>query len=400
MRPFSTFAILLVSGVVFLGQTPPAGVAARTPAPGRDGAAPISADRGGAPQASPKKGGNFELDPDDDDEDQPEDSTEGLPASSPSRGRFSLGDQGVQEGQIGQELMSSPGAVAARAAEAKRLAALRAQGSDVAGVQSALDANRAIAKEIQSLQKQMNRQTEAQAGINRDAVRSDAVADVEFAEAMASRRASSIARTKGLALIPAMSTIEMRLLTYASSEQGGKFKALIISDVWDASFASIGLPSGTLARGFIEAAANDGDSRIRMTVTEFQLPSGDSVQLRIPDAVTDPIGATGPKGDVNHKWGTRLGYTGLYVVAGTLSSVGTQSPYSQGAGFNDILRQNLSGQMGQQAQSSFQSGMQIKPTVDLREGSFINMILGSNLYLVPWERFRPVIPAPNQTSAH
>jgi type IV secretory pathway VirB10-like protein len=255
-------------------------------------------------------------------------------------------------------------------------------------------------KEIQSLMKQMNRQNEAQANLGRDAVRTDAVADVEFAEAMASRRASSIARARGLALIPAMSTIELRLLTYASSEQGGKFKALVITDVWDASFASVGIPAGALARGYIESAANDGDSRIRMTITEFVLPSGDSVQLRIPDAVTDPIGATGPKGEVNHKWGTRLGSTAMYVVVGTLSAVGSKSTSNSNAGFDDVLRQNLAGQMGQQGQSSFQSGMQLKPTVDLREGSVISMILGSNLYLVPWERLRPVIPAPNQTSAH
>jgi type IV secretory pathway VirB10-like protein len=237
--------------------------------------------------------------------------------------------------------------------------------------------------------------------IGRDATKTDILADIEFAEAMLSRRASSIAKEKGLALIPAMRTIELRLLTSVDTEQGGKFKALVTTDVWDAGFANVGIPAGTFARGVIESSANDGDTRIKMTITEFILPSGDLIQLRIADAVTDSHGASGPRGNVNHKWLTRLGSTAVCGILGAISSLGSNSKNNINSNNNAPLsleaaiRQNLAGEFGSQGMRSLERGIQIQPTIELREGATIAMILGSNIYLIPWERLRTTIPAPN-----
>jgi type IV secretory pathway VirB10-like protein len=64
------------------------------------------------------------------------------------------------------------------------------------------------------------------------------------------------------------------------------------------------------------------------------------------------------------------------------------------------IRQNLAGEFGAHGVRSFERGMQIKPTIELREGANIAMILGSSIYLVPWERLRITIPAPNHRLVH
>jgi type IV secretory pathway VirB10-like protein len=295
---------------------------------------------------------------------------------------------------------------AMRKAQAQNTQKLAAQAKNQANspenqtLQHIYSDNQAMASRLAGLEGKVQDRDALFTNNNRDSVRTDAKADAEFAQAMASRHASSIARRQGLALIPALRTIEMRLQTYASSEQGGKFIGVVTEDVWDATFASIGIPRGTLSRGYIESTANDGDSRIRMTVTEFILPSGDSVQLRVPDAVTDPIGATGVKANINHQYGTRIGFAAGYGLLAAVTASGTATSSNTNATFNDTLRTNVAGQVGQMGQQSMQTGMGIKPIAELREGSDISMILGSNLYLVPWERLRPVIPAPNQNSAH
>ena len=268
--------------------------------------------------------------------------------------------------------------------------------------------NKNLTNEISELRKQSQQQQPT--NINepsRDTTKTNISADIEFAEAMASRRSSFIAKEKGLAFIPILRTIELRLLTSVNTEQGGKFKALVTTDVWDASFANVGIPAGTIARGFIGSANNDSDTRVEMTITEFVLPSGDLVQLRVADAVTDTHGASGPKGKVNHKWLTRLGSTVVCGVLSAATSLGTNHNNNNNNNNNNdqsslgvAIRQNLAGEFGAQGRRSFEGGMQVRPTIELREGATIAMTLGSNLYLVPWEKLRATIPAPNQKLVH
>jgi type IV secretory pathway VirB10-like protein len=278
-----------------------------------------------------------------------------------------------------------------------------------ADIKSIIATNKKLSDELLEFKKQ-SQQLSKQSTTDptgRDATKTDTVADVEFAEAALSRRASVIAKEKGLALIPALRTIELRLLTAVDTEQGGKFKALVTTDVWDAGFANVGIPAGTLARGTIGSAVNDGCTRISMTITEFVLPSGDLVQLRVADAVTDSHGVSGPKGNVNHKWFMRFGSTVVCGVLGAASSLGSKrnnnnnnNNSNEPLSLNVAIRQNLASEFGAQGIRSFESGMHIKPTISLREGANIAMILGSSLYLVPWERLRITIAAPNKRLVH
>jgi type IV secretory pathway VirB10-like protein len=425
--------LLFACWVGYGQQSPPATIVARTPPPKTDELTPVVppkavaakkntatsakadvTDQGlkATPVAPPpvvppkkeaendaKRGGNYELDLEDGsiEEETPEDElVDSASVAGPRRGGFGLSENSVGSREdVARYIEESPEMQAAKKQAAKQKSVNQGPSQESQALTAILESNKKIQEDLKKLEAQEQQQKE-----QRDSRKTDAMADAEFAEAMASRRASSIARAKGLALIPALRTIEMRLLTFASSEQGGKFKAIITQDVWDATFASVGIPRGTLARGYIEAAASDGDTRIRMTVTEFILPSGDSIQLRVPDAVTDPIGGTGVKAEVNHRWILRTGSAVAYGVMSALSGSGTRSGYASNASFDDVLRSNLAGSFGQMGAQSFQTGMQIRPTVELKEGEEIAMILGNNLYLVPWERMRSVIPAPNETSVH
>lgn len=412
LRPF--LALLVAIGL--LAQQAPSQITKKTPPPSREAAqaqgtkakpaTPPQDEEDDSESDSPQvaKAGNYDIDPDTGDVSLEGD---GSPLVTGRNTGFGLGsDGGGDESDLQKAVVQSSAYQRARREEAAKAEAAKKKGAspEAAALEAVLAQQAATEREIRSLRRDsenLAKQTQQNilAGANRDAKTTNAAADVEFAEAAASRRASSLAREKGYSLIPEMRTIEMRLLTFADSEQPGKFKAVVTNDVWDATFASIGIPRGTLARGFVEAASNDTDSRIRMTITEFILPSGDSIQLRIPDAVTDELGAPGPKAKVNHHWGTRV-FTGVaWGLVGAVAASGTKSSFSSQATFTDVLQNNLAGQIGQAGQQSLQNGLQVKPTVQLKQGQSISMILGTNLYLIPWERFRAVIPAPNTALA-
>lgn len=394
--------------LVLAAQAPEEQIKVRTPAPSRDGVYASTASAPGlvrlpsrtgvdlsvappqpkraAPQPEvQKRGGSYEMDLDDDSVSI----EDGLNVDDPdaevvvTRKPRTLGD----------EMMLDP-AYQAKINRGKARAAAGSQDPYMAQIQEALKRQDASDKRIEALLKRQDATSDAVFG-KRDATRTDAVVDAEFAEASASRRASTIARERGYSLVPALRTIRLRMLTASDSEQAGKAKAVVLEDVWDATFSSIAIPRGSLARLFIEGATGDTDTRIRLTVTEFQLPGGDAIQLRVPDAATDEIGATGPQASMDHRYGTRfMGAVGYAFVA-ALSAQGSKSPYGATATFDDVLRNNLSGQLGQQGAQSFQTGMAAKPIARLPEGKIVNMVLGTNLYLVPWQRIRPLVPIPN-----
>lgn len=399
-----SFAVALVA------QAPEDQIKVRTPAPSRDGVYVAAQQSSPSPQvlvrlpsrtgvdlsvaapqpqappkANPAKGGSYAIDLD-------EDTTsldDGTNGDDPDTGIVVT----KKPVTIGDEIMLDP-AYQARIARTQARAAASKQDPYAAQLQDALKRQDATDRRIEQLLKRQDDASAAAFG-KRDATKTDAVVDAEFAEASASRRASTIARERGYSLVPALRTIVLRMLTSSDSEQAGKAKAVVMEDVWDATFSSIAIPRGALARLFIEGATGDTDTRIRLTVTEFQLPGGDAIQLRVPDAATDEIGATGPVASMDHRYGTRfMGAVGYAFVA-ALAAQGTKSPYGGNATFDDVLRNNLSGQFGQQGAQGFQAGMAAKPVARLPEGKIVHMVLGTNLYLVPWQRIRPLVPIPN-----
>lgn len=389
--------------VLVCAQEPPKTIIERTPAPSREGVGVVQRPAPGMPGVSfgskasqvsdsptpttEKKGGSYaiEIDPDSEED----------PASIAAEAE--LDTSGASATDPGAQLARDPLVQRKNKVDAARRARVTAAESQtLQDIKSELRAQSESQQRFQDRVLTQNEKREDALFGKRDATKTDAVADAEFAEASASRRASSIARQKGYSLVPALRTIRLRMRTASDTEQaGGKATAVVLDNVWDATHSSIAIPAGTLARLFIEGASGDTDTRIRLTITEFQLPGGDAIQLRVPDAATDEIGATGPKASVDHRYGTRFFGAVGYAFMAAISASGARSAYSTNASFDDVLRSNLAGQFGQAGSSQFQTGMSAKPVMKLPEGRVVHMILGTNLYLVPWQRVRPIMPVPN-----
>lgn len=159
-----------------------------------------------------------------------------------------------------------------------------------------------------------------------------------------------IAKEKDLILIPAKGVIELCLSNSVRIKQGRAFKAQVTSDTSDAGLANISIPTGTVANCVIGLEKKDGYTQIIITTTELTLPSGELIQLRVGDAVTDP-----------------------YDVSSLRCNLKLKKPFVD------------------------KRWLHMRPNVKLRKKELLTITLESSTYLVPWHQLYVTTLNPNET---
>lgn len=182
-------------------------------------------------------------------------------------------------------------------------------------------------------------------------------------------------------IIQAGTVIPAALITGIRSDLPGQITAQVTEAVYDSPTGRILLiPQGARLIGQYDSSVAFGQSRVLLVWTRLILPNGKSIVLeRQPGA--DTQGYAGLEDDVDYHWGTLF----KGALLSTLLSVGAEAGSSgQDDAITRALRQGASNSVSQTGQQIVQRQLNIQPTLTIRPGFPVRVIVTRDLVLAPY----------------
>jgi type IV secretion system protein VirB10 len=179
-------------------------------------------------------------------------------------------------------------------------------------------------------------------------------------------------------VIQAGTVIPAALITGIRSDLPGQITAQVTEAVYDSPTGRFLLiPQGARLIGQYDSSVAFGQSRVLLVWTRLIMPDGKSIVLeRQPGADTE--GYAGLEDDVDYHWGSLF----KAAVLSTLLSVGAEAGSSgQDDDVVRALRQGASNSVSQTGQQIVQRQLNIQPTLTIRPGFPVRVIVTKDLVL-------------------
>lgn len=182
-------------------------------------------------------------------------------------------------------------------------------------------------------------------------------------------------------VVQAGTVIPAALITGIRSDLPGQITAQVTEAVYDSPTGKFLLiPQGAKLIGQYDSSVAFGQSRILLVWTRLIMPDGTSIVLeREPGA--DTGGYAGLEDEVDNHWGMLF----KAAVLSTLLSVGAEAGTSQNE--NDLvqaIRSGASNSISQTGQQIIQRQLNIQPTLTVRPGFPVRVIVTRDLVLAPY----------------
>ncbi len=180
-------------------------------------------------------------------------------------------------------------------------------------------------------------------------------------------------------LLQADAMIPAALMTGIRSDLPGQVTAQVTQAVYDSPTGSILLiPQGARLIGTYDAEIGAGQSRILLVWTRLILPGGRSIILeRLPGA--DRQGYAGVEDRVDDHWGRVFRAAGL----ATLIGVGLEAGRDGDDAIADAIRDSARQTVGRTGEQIVQRQLDVPPTLTIRPGTPVNVIVTRDLILEP-----------------
>ena len=183
-------------------------------------------------------------------------------------------------------------------------------------------------------------------------------------------------------VVQAGTVIPGALITGIRSDLPGQITAQVTENVFDSPTGkSLLIPQGARLIGNYDSQVSFGQSRVLLVWTRLILPGGKSIVLeRQPGA--DAAGYSGLEDEVDNHWGMLF----KAAMLSTLLSVGSEA----GTGSNEnslvqALRQGASQSFNQTGQQVVGRYLNIQPTLTIRPGFPVRVIVNRDLVLEPYQ---------------
>jgi type IV secretion system protein VirB10 len=209
-----------------------------------------------------------------------------------------------------------------------------------------------------------------------------------FVNASVDRRTTSPDRVASPAspyVVQAGNVIPASLITGIRSDLPGQITAQVTENVYDSSTGSFLLiPQGTRIIGIYDSQVAFGQSRVLLAWSRLIMPNGRSIVLeRQPGA--DAAGYAGLEDEVDNHWGALFGAALLSTLLGVGSEVGAGSDTGNNGDIIQALRRGSSEGMNQTGQKVVQRNLNIQPTLTIRPGFPVRVIVNRDLVLEPYK---------------
>ena len=206
-----------------------------------------------------------------------------------------------------------------------------------------------------------------------------------FVNASIDRRTTSpdrIAAPASSRVLQAGNVIPASLITGIRSDLPGQIAAQVTENVYDSPTGRcLLIPQGARLIGVYDSQVAFGQSRVLLAWTRLIMPNGRSIVLeRQPGA--DTAGYAGLEDGVDNHWGK------LFKAALLSTSLGVGSELGSSGQDNDIvqaLRRGASDSANQLGQQIVRRNLNIQPTLTIRPGLPVRVIVNRDLVLEPYK---------------
>ncbi len=182
-------------------------------------------------------------------------------------------------------------------------------------------------------------------------------------------------------VLQAGAVIPAALITGLRSDLPGQITAQVTENVYDTpTGGALLIPQGARLIGVYDSQVSFGQSRLLLVWTRLLLPNGYSIVLeRQPGA--DSSGQAGLEDGVDHHWGSLF----KAALLSTILAVGTELGSDQND--SDIvraLRRGAGDTLNQAGQQVVRRNLNIQPTLTIRPGHPVRVIVTRDLVLQPY----------------
>jgi type IV secretion system protein VirB10 len=183
-------------------------------------------------------------------------------------------------------------------------------------------------------------------------------------------------------VVQAGSVIAAALITGMRSDLPGQVSAQVTENVYDSPTGRyLLIPQGAKLIGTYDSQVAFGQNRLLLVWTRLLLPNGRSVVLERQPAA-DPQGFIGLEDEVDQHWDRLIMGAVLSTVIGIGAELGSNANDSAIA---SALRQGSSNSLSQTGQQITQRNLNIQPTLTIRPGFPVRVIINRDLALTAFQ---------------
>jgi type IV secretion system protein TrbI len=183
-------------------------------------------------------------------------------------------------------------------------------------------------------------------------------------------------------VVQAGSVIAAALVTGMRSDLPGEVTAQVTENVYDSPTGRyLVIPQGAKLIGTYDSQVAFGQDRLLLVWTRLILPNGGSIILERQTAA-DRQGFNGLEDEVDQHWGRLFMGAALSTVIGIGAELGSNANDSSIA---SALRQGSSNSLSQTGQQITQRNLNIQPTLTIRPGFPVRVIINRDLVLAAWQ---------------
>jgi type IV secretion system protein TrbI len=186
-------------------------------------------------------------------------------------------------------------------------------------------------------------------------------------------------------VVQAGNIIPASLITGIRSDLPGQILAQVTETVYDSPTGRFVLiPQGTRLIGVYDSQVAAGQSRVLLVWTRLIMPNGRSIVLERQTGA-DAAGYSGLEDQVDNHWVTLFKAALLSTLLGVGSELGSTTGTGSNSDVITALRRGSSDSLNQTGQKVVQQNLNIQPTLTVRPGFRVRVIVNRDLVLEPYK---------------
>jgi type IV secretion system protein VirB10 len=193
-----------------------------------------------------------------------------------------------------------------------------------------------------------------------------------------------ISRPASPFVIQAGTIIPAALITGIRSDLPGQITAQVTEAVFDSPTGRVKLvPQGARLLGIYDSQVAFGQSRVLLAWTRLIMPNGRSIVLERQQGA-DAGGYSGLEDEVDNHWKELLGAAVLSTLLGVGSELGSGADNGNNTAILQALRLGTANSLNQTGQQIVRRNLNIQPTLTIRPGYPVRVIVNRDLVLEPY----------------